>query len=131
MGRLENLQSTGFNYSGPPDDLVDCVDSAINEQIADEIDTGILTDAEYVADNIFDVTGEYVFDPISGTSTPEYPEAIDDLYHLKLAFVCAVYKGENSVTLPISPAIAEAINALLTSEAASRITDRLNSDNRF
>ena len=112
-------------------ELQERIERAVNAQIADEIDTGILTDAEFTADNIFDEMSGFEFDPRTRECAPKFPEVLDDLNHLKLAYVRAVYEGANSVTLPISPDIADAINALLTKEAASRIDDRLNSDNRF
>ena len=125
MGKPENLQSIGLGRSGPPDDLTECVERAVSKQIADEIDAGILTDAEYTADHIFDAISEYSVNPTTRECTPKYPEALDDINHLKLAIIDAIHRGKFTVEIAISPAVADAANDLLQTNATSRTEDRM------
>ena len=111
MGKPENLQDIGWGNSGPQDDKDEAFETYVSSLIPDEIDVYIMSNAELVADNVFNAGFE--------------GEAKDDLDHVMLSFVDAVRRGKSSVTLPISDEVAKALLQQLDKFARERIIEQL------
>ena len=110
----------------PPDTSADDLyDMYIDSEIGREIDTQIMGDAEYVADNIFDAN----FETLSADECEGFDlqQGIADLRQLKHDIVAAAKNGTR-IELTISYDTGKMFLAMLNHDAAARIAERVKKE---